>query len=299
MNPVDHHLGRSSRNTQAQYNLIWVGLVVALLTLSGLGIVAGSAVAASSRTLPAWTSELRYTISPPRVHHLGHAIGNESSTNWAGIVVPAPTKTGPILEVYAHWHVPSLTRTCSLKYPNAAVAMWIGMDGWNGSKTIEQAGTTTACNGQGATNVSWAWYEFYPAPPITIPITVNPGDYLGFSITYVETNQTIETSLNGPEFHNWTYDPTAARGSAEFIVEAPSGPWNATGTLPLLHFNPIRFQPLGVIAGAHHSHTKAWNTYNWVNVIMVTPKGAVMAQIATSDPPTNRHIIFAWKSFGP
>src|SRR5689334_5472712 len=96
------------------------------------------------------------------------------STNWAGYAVTAGN--GSVTKVAGLWVVPPVATTNS-GYSSA----WVGIDGFN-SSTVEQIGTDSDyLNGVPR---YYAWYEMYPAGPVNLSLTVQPGDTISASVSY-------------------------------------------------------------------------------------------------------------------
>lgn len=162
--------------------------------------------------------------------HTHPRFGSFTSTNWAGYDAVG----GPFTEVAATWIQPSVAVSRS---GNAYADFWVGLDG-DGSATVEQIGTEGySQNGSVAYD---AWYEMYPALPVTIPMTVTPGDFLTGTVT-ATGHDTFTLSLvdhtTGKSFVTQQKLVGAALSSAEVIVEAPY----AGGVLPLADFGAVSF----------------------------------------------------------
>jgi hypothetical protein len=155
-----------------------------------------------------------------------------SSSNWAGYALDAPT--GSVNDVKGSWIVPAVT--CSNK--NTYSSFWVGIDGDN-SPTVEQIGTSSDCNKGKATY--YAWYEFYPAYPVNIPVSVSPGNVISGEVNYdsatgLFTVYIINQNTSGSYTTTGTVS-NAQRNSAEWIAEAP---WRGT-VLPLANFGTSYF----------------------------------------------------------
>jgi hypothetical protein len=157
--------------------------------------------------------------------------GSEESYNWGGYGVNGSGFTNAA----GSWVVP--TANCA-KSPNAAVAIWVGIDGLT-SGTVEQTGIGITCDE--TTPTYYAWYEFYPNPSIVISnITVTPNDVFTASVSYAsgEFTATITDVTTGATYSTApTAVSGAARSSAEWIVEAPEA---ATGILNLTDFGTAK-----------------------------------------------------------
>ncbi len=147
------------------------------------------------------------------------------SPNWSGyfgatnLVNPS---TGSVTAVSGYWVVPTLHATKS----DAFCAIWVGMDGVYNS-TVEQLGTDQ--NWQDGAQVNSAWFEMYPAVPVTLQgFPVNNGDLIYASVTYLGSDSFelyIENLTRGVYYYaptSLTQSSIAQRNSAEWIVEAPA-----------------------------------------------------------------------------
>jgi len=159
-----------------------------------------------------------------------------TSSNWSGYAVETNLDTpqsNAVTYVTGTWTVPAVTSTAN----NAYSSIWVGIDGYD-SNTVEQIGTDGFwINGEA---VYSAWYEMYPKFPVTIPITLTPGDTITASVSYVAkgTFSLALTNLTTKEtFTTKQKCPSADRSSAEWIVEAP---WSG-GVLPLANFGSTTF----------------------------------------------------------
>ena len=158
-----------------------------------------------------------------------------SSTNWAGYAaetcLSSPAK-GAVTFVQGTWTQPSVTCGSTNTYS----AFWVGIDGYSDG-TVEQTGTEADCSGGVATYS--AWYEMYPKAPVTLQITISPGDSITASVAYASGSftLTLKDTTTGQQFTTTILDRHADRTSAEWIAEAPySG-----GVLPLADFGVVDF----------------------------------------------------------
>jgi hypothetical protein len=152
------------------------------------------------------------TSSSPIIRTVGAAV---SSSNWSGYAVNGTA--GSVSLVQGSWTVPSVTCPAS---GNTYAAVWVGIDGFQ-SSTVEQTGTSSDCvNGVAS---YYAWYEFYPSPSVKIGGSISPGDVVGARVWY--SGGTFKVLIVDFTTHrSFTASKavsSAARSSAEFIVEAP------------------------------------------------------------------------------
>ena len=174
---------------------------------------------------------------------------NPNSTNWSGYVVTPPTG-GAFFKVLGSWKVPAVT--CA-KGESSASSFWVGLDGYT-SGTVEQTGTDSNC--KHGTPSYFAWYEFFPAPPVDLSkgkgaLTVKPGDNVSAYVLCLTplamappcTSFTVHIEVvSGPDaggtFTKMGVMPASsgALSSAECIAEAPGIP-----TVRLANFGSVGF----------------------------------------------------------
>ena len=207
------------------------------LALVAVGLVMGTSVAGAQDAQTTWPESSHGLVSSPAQFHTNpgdfvtplepHVAGSSytaMSTNWSGQISTGTTYSG----IHADWVVPTVQPT---QYSGIS-ATWIGIDGGPGSPdSIIQTGTSQDTGG-GSTSYS-AWYELYPAPPVTIG-GVTPGDSMSASIqqtggsnwTVSITDQTTGNSIGSkPVTYNGPGD------SAEWIEELPTAVGTAQPTL--------------------------------------------------------------------
>ena len=196
------------------------------------------------------------------------------SYNWGGYVVYNASFS--VSRVVGTWTVPTIAGSNSTACPDAqrtwdSNAVWIGIDGARTS-TVEQTGTSSDCfYGQPQ---YYAWYEFYPAGSVQVPITVSPGDkitavvlFTGNNATGVPTFTTTITdvtkaaSVTSPK----TAVPGALRESAEWIDESPY----YYGFLGLTHVTPVVFSAARATIGGSNEVISYWGTYNVYWFLMI------------------------------
>ena len=166
------------------------------------------------------------------------------SWNWSGLDDSAD---GPFSSVTATWTEPPI-QPAGATFTDAA--FWVGLDGDN-SDTVEQIGTEGYS--EGAVGYD-AWFEMYPAGPVTIDLSIRPGDVVTGTVVEMGV-ATLTLSLvdhtSGKSFQT-TQSPTAppARASAEVIAEAPTDDMDdvvALGGFGLVQFTDCSFngRPIG------------------------------------------------------
>jgi hypothetical protein len=171
-------------------------------------------------------------------HHDGKVILHDTSDNWAGYAATG----GNYTSVSSNWVQPGVQCGSEDTYSS----FWVGLDG-DGTDSVEQTGTEADCSG-GQPQYS-AWYEMYPAYPVTYGDDVEPGDSMSASVTTDGSGNFTLTLTDSTE--GWTetqnqYSSSAQDGSAEVIAEAPY----SNGVLPLSDFGTVDFTGSTVDGGA-------------------------------------------------
>ncbi|HEX4126302.1 MAG TPA: G1 family glutamic endopeptidase [Acidimicrobiales bacterium] len=227
------------------------------LALVAVGLVMGASVAGGQETpnvswapvshdaagsMPQIHTNPGHFVSPLEPHVAGQAYADES-TNWSGQIATGMTFNG----MTGNWTVPTVQAT---QY-NSASASWIGIDGGPSSpNSIIQTGTAQVAD-NGST-LYYAWYELFPAPPVTIG-AVAPGDSMAADITRVSGSQwtvsitdTSSGASSGPI--SATYGGPAI--SAEWIEELPTAvgsPQPVLANFASTTFTDMTFQPVGTV----------------------------------------------------
>jgi Peptidase A4 family len=199
------------------------------IALIAVGLVMSASVAGAQDAQTQWpesahglaSSPAQFHTSPghfvtPLVPHVAGSSYAAASTNWSGQISTGTTFRG----IHADWVVPTVQAT---QYSGAS-ATWIGIDGGPASPgSIIQTGTVQLTGG-GATSYT-AWYELYPAAPVTVG-NVSPGDSMSASISQDSpgsSDWTItiadNTTVNSRTFH---VIYTGPGDSAEWIEELPT-----------------------------------------------------------------------------
>ena len=183
-------------------------------------------------------------------------VASETSSNWAGYAVESgdpSTGAAPttFTSVTGSWTQPAVSCT---RGGTTYSAFWVGLGGFaDGSQALEQVGTGADCGVTGRPSYS-VWYELVPAGPVTVRMSVKPGDAVSASVSV--TGQVVSLQLT-----NTTQGTTFARQltmsspdltSAEWIAESPSA---CTGfgcsPLPLANFGSVSFSGANVTGNGH------------------------------------------------
>jgi Peptidase A4 family len=169
----------------------------------------------------------------------------QESSNWAGYAVARTDATSgaptSFHAVSGSWTEP--TARCSGAEKSYS-AFWIGLGGASeGSKALEQVGTSADCDGGKPSY--YVWYESVPAPSVKTTLKISPGDKMhavvavnGTTVILRIQNLTRRTVFT-KTLHVSVTDVT----SAEWIAEAPSA-CTSSGrcrVLPLADFGKVDF----------------------------------------------------------
>ena len=216
----------------------WAGSAcVALVVVAAVWVPAASAASRpQTHTQP-------LIVSRPLTHTHPLLGIQTNSYDWCGY---DDSIDGPFTSVTATWTQPRV-RASGATFTDAA--FWVGLDGDN-SDTVEQIGTEGYSEGVVGYD---AWFEMYPAYPVTIDMSIHPGDVLTGTVTESGA-ATFTLSLvdhtSGKSFEAaQTMSVPPAVTSAEVIAEAPS---SSSGVVALSDFGLVQFsacafngQPIG------------------------------------------------------
>ena len=166
-----------------------------------------------------------------------------TSTNWSGYADVSATKDS-VTSVSGSWTVPAVSNTVA-----GDAAVWVGIDGYS-SKTVEQTGTLSYVSSVGGPVTNYAWYEMYPSPmkeidrattPKGKAATVNPGDAITASVSYV-SGSTFSLTITDATA-NWSYTTTASacNPTADFCGVDRGSTASGGTILPLANFQPVTF----------------------------------------------------------
>ncbi len=220
-------------------------VVLAGLALAVTSLAAAAPAAASAATPRSAHEVTRPLVSPGGPMVPGGARTRATSLNWSGYA----SVGGTYKSVSAKWVQPRVT--CSSGTQLAG--FWVGLDGANDS-TVEQTGDADVCTGSHPSY--YAWYEMFPHAPHNYGSPVKPGDHMSASVNYTGGGHFTLKISDATE--HWSHTAhgtltTAARSSAEVIIEAPC--CNSSGNpLPLAHFANVHFTS-ATVDGAAIGHS--------------------------------------------
>ena len=208
-------------------------ILAALLSMGGL-IAGGAALApGAAAALPAGVTAA--------------AQSSAVSANWAGYAVTGASKAARFDRVAGTWVQPA--GKCTQGQETYSVS-WVGLGGFNqGSKALEQDGTAVDCTRSGRAVYS-AWYELVPSAPVTMKLTVHPGDRISASVARKAGKMILQVrdlTTNAARTAVRTFAKPDL-SSAEWIVEAPSLCFTSTHCtpLPLTDFGTVSFSNASV-----------------------------------------------------
>ncbi len=170
------------------------------------------------------------THGPGRTSETG---ASGTSLNWSGCVVLVPSSGDSFQWIEGRWTVPN-------PYPSTSdgnwdwASEWIGIDGWNGSGDVLQAGTETDAiytNGSIQRNCYawWEWFHMGDSGAVSIDnFPVSPGDAIYCLLCVHSTTSGSFFMRNVSSGDSTSFTVTAAPGvslvgnCAEWIVERPT-----------------------------------------------------------------------------
>jgi hypothetical protein len=202
-------------------------------------------------------------------HDVNLTLDNVGSKSWSGYAIKATQDS--VTDVKGSWTVPAVQGNAKGTYS----AFWVGIDGY-GSSTVQQIVTSSDTDSKGRA-VYYAWYEMYPAYPVTIDHTVSVGDKMTGEVSYasgVFTLTLIDAGADGVygnEAIDWTEtinkDGTSSkqRLSAEWVAEAPS---SMNRVLPLANFGTMTFTACQATIGGTTAKISGFS-FGYVAIFMV------------------------------
>jgi hypothetical protein len=230
--------------------------------------VAGLALATTLGTGSAGASSAR-VFAP-----LAASAATDTSANWAGYAVTAPSTT--YTSVTATWRQPKAT--CGTSGSADSAAFWVGLGGYSqASQALEQVGTSSDCDPDTGLPSYYAWYELVPNPSVTVDaFKVSAGDLVTTSVN-VLGGTTVEVQIKdrtkGTVFTKKLPFASPDLSSAEWIAEAPSDCSSyRCRPIPLTDFGSVgftRIAALGNGTGGTLTANPGWTTTG----IKLVPQG--------------------------
>ncbi len=259
-------------------------VVLAALVAAALPAGAAATTRPATHTHPLIGSQPTTAVRPAVGTH-PFAGTTTTSSNWSGY---DDSTDGPFTSVIASWTQPPV-RPAGATFTDAA--FWVGLDGDN-SDTVEQIGTEGYSEGVVGYD---AWFEMYPAAPVTIGMAIHPGDLMTASVTQsgvatftlALTDQTTGKSFQTVQMMSVV--PQLA--SAEIIAEAPSD--DNGDIVPLSDFGLVTFsdcafngQPISAFNWNQIDMTSEYSDALVDKSLALSPDGASFSVTTDLTPPT-------------
>jgi len=186
---------------------------------------------------------------------------HESSLNWSGAFI-TPRDGRMFTQILGSWHVPAVSvPPGGAARGNYGSSTWIGLDGQRSylNSTLPQIGTGQFLNPVGgpAGPQTTAWIQWWPLPPLTLPLSIIPGDEVMCWLIVTSLTDVLFLIKNhsiGPLYH-WSlpapvvvfppYHPASIQAevsgaTAEWVMERPAI-WPTTTLYDLPSYSPVTF----------------------------------------------------------
>ena len=192
---------------------------VPILAVAAVGLAA--AVATASPTAAA----THRSVGIVKGAHLG--LNMTQSSNWSGYNKGVLETGAPFTSVTGQWVVPTATQ--HTKGTDEYSSSWIGIGGGcldtscdATDSTLIQTGTEQDVAADGSTSYS-TWYELIPAPSISTPLAVKPGDVVAAAVTSMAPGLWTISLTNKTTGQSWsqTVPYSSTEATAEWIEETP------------------------------------------------------------------------------
>ncbi|HEY5442545.1 MAG TPA: G1 family glutamic endopeptidase [Candidatus Saccharimonadales bacterium] len=194
----------------------------------------------------------------------------ENSPDWAGYAIAGQSGTYTRAEgIITIPHV-----TCPAGIRESHTSIWVGLDGADGTNTVEQGGVMISCWGHHPP-LYQLWTEMVPDSGATSYSTaVQPGDQLLMRVSYSTATSNFTIYLQDLTRGNLIGSPVTRtakcssgadcqRKTAEWIVERPTYTINGKKTmLPFNNFSSVTFS--GAVASSQSNYTSYAFT-DWKN----------------------------------
>jgi hypothetical protein len=245
-------------------------------------------------TRPATVIEPQFAVTN-QGHAPGHKYGLPAGNGWAASIAWAP-KDDAFSFVSGQWNVPNIAAP---KPGNCICSAWVGIDGANDdplgreSTDILQAGTTHMgiAFGPAILHASYAWFEWYPADPVTIPnFPVAAGDTMHCLICVYSPTEAFIFLLNLTSQVRTSFVKIAPKkveltgNSAEWVVECP-----VSSNMNLARYGDVYFD--NCLAGTQGGALRPGGTGSLLNmydssghdISVVTAETETLVKIEYSD----------------
>jgi hypothetical protein len=157
--------------------------------------------------------------------------GRFAPSGWGGVIAQTAAfgfnPPEPAVMAYGEWSVPTMQPDFDNPKTPMTVGFWVGLDGSLNNQVL-QAGTAATVTGA---NIDyWAWFEWFPSPPVRITnFPIEAGDLVTVLVCAVSPTQGFASMLNRSTGVTTSvgFPPPAGFTSqgttAEWIVEGISG----------------------------------------------------------------------------
>jgi hypothetical protein len=255
-----------------------------------IGLLAGTAAAASARTITAHTATTHSAAAEARAiavaeikkltvgyhptdRHVGIAspgmkgLSDVQSTNWGGYADTGSSFSN----VSASWTEPGAS--CTSRSESLA-AFWVGIDGYS-SDSVEQDGTLIECYNR--TAYQYTWWEMYPTNDVqVVGESAAAGDAITASVVRSGTSYKLTVTDATHTANSFTKTETCSASScvdssAEWIAEAPTG---SSGVEPLSDFGTWTASNAAVTEG---STAGTISSFTDDEITMIDSSGATKA----------------------
>jgi hypothetical protein len=228
---------------------------VRLLALAAA--VAAAAAAAMTASPGAASASPGRSVGLLQLAHAAGSYDMTQSNNWSGYDKGVLETGTTFHSISGQWVVPTATQ--HVKGQDEFSATWLGIGGGcldtsctATDTTLIQAGTEQDVAADGTPSYS-TWYELIPAPSISTPLQVKPGDTVAVDIAETTPELwsiTIKNTTSGQSF-NTTVPYVSDYSTAEWIEETPliigTG---GTGISAMPNLGTVTFD-LGMVNGAN------------------------------------------------
>jgi hypothetical protein len=171
--------------------------------------------------------------------------------------------------------------------PNSTAQMRAGLDGVR-SATVERVGINITCKNGGTASYT-AWYQLYPAAPVT-EFVPKPGDTLNSSVSYASGTYTLSMQdvTSGEGFTVTKLCPTTCKNaSAQVTAGSPKGKVPA-------NFTAVNFHVIIVTDSAGVSGGLADANWNTTTFVQGGSPHTVAGPLLSSGPPPQSAFQDTW-----
>jgi hypothetical protein len=218
------------------------------LPLACLAVAGLVAVATAAAATPGGAAAPSAARHGGVIHPLQQSANTSTSGNWFGYNVSGVKRRALFGQIGGTWRVPTVTQHTAGQAEHSSA--WIGIGGGCVTagclvtdNTLIQTGTAHSVDANGVAQYT-AWYELIPAPSITTPLAVKPGDLIRANIDQVVRGVWKITLTNLTTGRGWSttlpYSSTGLTG--EWIAETPlTFGTGGAGLASLPNLTPVHF----------------------------------------------------------